>query len=279
MPGTCCACSGHGAGQAARARPRCNGGCRSSELGIAGRRGQRIDSACAATSANSRARPRRVGERRRPQGARQWTLIGTQRAARRCAGQGGWQRRVRHRRAPARDAVCGDAALPDARRRAGACRFRRRAQGAGRRARGATSARTPVPRRAVAVVGRSYWHAQRAAQAMDIEWQAPPHDPRWGRSTPRRSTACLERTAVARRWARRRPRVSFTGRCAAAETGRRADLRGHVLRALPGPCDDGADQLHRAGRATARSRCGPRPRCPASRAVWRPRWPASTTRT
>ncbi|WKB51015.1 xanthine dehydrogenase family protein molybdopterin-binding subunit [Eleftheria terrae] len=59
----------------------------------------------------------------------------------------------------------------------------------------------------VAVVGRSYWHAQQAALAMRIDWQAPPHDPQRGRLDSRQIERELE--AEARRALRERAGFAF----------------------------------------------------------------------
>ena len=115
---------------------------------------------------------------------------------------------------------------------------------------------------------RTGWHARQGAAALRVRVAAAAgrrprqrRDPRRPRAArprrPMRTTAASSSIRSARCRRRARP-------------ARPAQLIAGLPRALPRARGDGADQLHRAGRATARSRSGCRPRCRA--------WPARSPR-
>ena len=158
----------------------------------------------------------------------------------------------------------GGAALPgDRRRRRRASTSTRALRAAGRRARRAAAGRMPARRPRSPWSAARWWHATRAARRRcEVEWR-------------RRRRGALDTRAdrgrPARRRGARRPGGGFV--VLPARRRRRGDGRrgartveAGLPRAVPRARDDGADQLHRAGRATARSRCGRRRRCRAWRA-------------
>ena len=97
---------------------------------------------------------------------------------------------------------------------------------------------------ALAVVGRTWWHAQRGAAALKVEWQQRPA----GALDSDAVMAHLEERARAACERRRRLRVPQPRRPRARRRRCRAARRADVPRAVSRPRDDGADQLHRARR-------------------------------
>ncbi len=97
---------------------------------------------------------------------------------------------------------------------------------------------------ALAVVGRTGWHAQRGADAIKVEWQQRPA----GGLDTRDVMAHLEESARAAATRRRRLRVPQPRRHRQRRRRRGAPYRADLPRALSRARDDGADQLHGARR-------------------------------
>jgi isoquinoline 1-oxidoreductase beta subunit len=124
---------------------------------------------------------------------------------------------------------------------------------------------------ALAVVGRSSWHARRGAAALVVDWQPPPA----GTLDSNSIAASLD--AAARAAAASDEGMAFHRRGDANLTLAGAARRVEALYRAPYLAHATMEPINCTARwPTAASSCGRRPRCPASRAPSPRAWPAST---